>query len=132
MPRAILGANSIGLPKSSGISSIQTLSSFCQSVSAPSIFLASVITGAHGCGWPGSTGGVAPAAEAGRAAGAAPAAPGAPGAAATGAPGGTPGLVPGVVAHPAASSTPVTGTTNRRYCTRDLRMERGTSVSRDG
>ena len=38
----------------SGVSSIQTLSSFCQSVSGPSIFLASLITVAKGGGCPGA------------------------------------------------------------------------------
>ena len=96
MPRAILGANNIGLPKSSGISSIQTLSSFCQVVSAPSIFLASLMTVANGCGCPGNTGGVAAAApDAGRAAGAAAAVCGVPDAAAAGA--AAPGPPAGVV-----------------------------------
>src|SRR5687767_4488742 len=130
MPRAILGANSITRPKSSGISSIQTLSSFCQSVSAPSIFLASLITVANGCGCPGAVGAVG--AEAGRAAGALAcraagdvatavserAAGGAPAA---------PGPPAGVVAHPAATSTHVAGTAKRRECTEDLRMDRNHS-----
>src|SRR5262245_18951708 len=54
MPCEIFGANSSGLPKSAGASSIQNFSSFCHRVSAPSIFLASLITVANGCGWPGT------------------------------------------------------------------------------
>ena len=50
--RQILGDRKNGLLKSSGLSSIQTLSSFCQSAIRPSICLASLITVANAGGWP--------------------------------------------------------------------------------
>src|SRR5262245_48322557 len=97
MPCAIFGENSICLPKSAGASSIQTLSSFCHSVSAPSIFLASLMTLAKVGGCPGC-GAAAPGPEAGRAALAAAIGDeaAAPGAAAVPA---------GAVAQPAAAKT---------------------------
>ena len=52
MPLANFGLRKKGLPKSSGLSSNQTFSSFCHSDSRPSIFLASLMTVAKGGGPP--------------------------------------------------------------------------------
>ena len=53
MPVASLGDRKNGLLKSPGFNSIQTFSSFWYSVNKPSVFLASLITAAKGCGLPG-------------------------------------------------------------------------------
>src|SRR5689334_20718037 len=65
MPVAIFGDRKNGLPKSSGLSSIQAFSSRCHKVKRPSIFFASLMTiakgcalgagGPPGCGVPGGT-----------------------------------------------------------------------------
>ncbi len=57
MPLLSLGESRNGLPRSPGASSIQTLSSFCQSVSGPSILRAPSMTLANGGGLPGGSGG---------------------------------------------------------------------------